>query len=121
MVSGLLFHPQSPQAKVIAGLRRDILGLSAIVFVIVAGLVAVSLARTRRVGGQREPRWSVRSARIEAAWTIITVIVLGGLFPATVRAMCLDRCPLDPKGTPLPFMQRQCIGASLAWCWVESS
>jgi cytochrome c oxidase subunit II len=100
VVWGLLFHPQSPQTQVIAGLLRDILGLSAMVFVIVAGLVAVSLARTRPVGGQREPRWGVRPARIEAVWTIITVIVVGGLFLATVRAMALIDAPLDPNRSP---------------------
>lgn len=100
MVWRLLFHPQSPQTEVIAGLLRDVLGLSAIVFAIVAGLIAVGLVRRRTGNQQPDPRGNAHRARIEAAWTVATLIVLGGLFLATVRAMARIDAPLDPNRPP---------------------
>ncbi len=101
MVWGLLFHTQSPQTEVIAGLLRAVLVLSAVVFAIVAGLVGVSLLRGRTAGSEPDrPGSAARRARIEAAWTITTTVVLGVLFLATVRAMALIDAPLDPNQSP---------------------
>lgn len=100
MVWGLLFHTQSPQTEAIASLLRAVLSLSAIVFAIVAGLVAISLLRRRSASVQPDPRGGGRGARIEVAWTVITLVVLSALFVATVRAMARIDAPLDPSQPP---------------------
>lgn len=105
MVWGLLFHPQSPQTVAIASLLADVLILSAAVFSLVAALVAASLVRPRRPSGEPEGRRRVfgaktARARIEAIWTAVTVIVLGGLFLLTVRAMARIDAPLEPGKEP---------------------
>lgn len=104
MVWGLLFHPQSPETEAIASLLADVLVLSAAVFSLVAALVVASLVRPRRARGEPEGRRILDAkaarARIEAIWTGVTVIVLGGLFLLTVRAMAKIDAPLEPGTAP---------------------
>ena len=109
MVWGILFHPQSPQTRVMASLLADVLFLSAAVFLIVAGLVAFSVLRYRAAAGAgaegakeaaRTPRQHFGSHRIEALWTAVPVLVLAALFVLTARAITLIDAPLHPDQPP---------------------
>jgi cytochrome c oxidase subunit 2 len=107
VVWGILFHPQSPQTKVMASLLADVLFVSAAVFLIVAGLVSFCLLRYRAAAGagaegapEANPRRHYGSHRIEMIWTAIPVLVLAALFVLTVRAIALIDAPIQPNQPP---------------------
>lgn len=90
---GPAFHPHSPQTQIIATLFAHFLILAAIIFSIVAALVAYSLLRYRARAGAGEPRQVFGSRRFEIAWTVIPLLIVTVLFVVTVRAMSLIDAP----------------------------
>jgi cytochrome c oxidase subunit 2 len=60
--------------------------VAACVGVLVAGLIVYPLVRWRRKPGDAEPPQFGNNYPLEIAWTIVPLIVVGGLFVATYRA-----------------------------------
>jgi cytochrome c oxidase subunit 2 len=89
--------PASPQAQAIAELFNDTLVVCAVIFSIVAGLVAFAVVRFRDRGG-KPPKQTEGHTRLEIGWTIVPVLILIGLFGLTARAM--DRSDPPPDREP---------------------
>jgi cytochrome c oxidase subunit 2 len=86
-----IFDPASTPAYDIRELSWLVLGISAAIFVVVAGLLAYSivdsLARDRRRAGTgtREPPQVYGSTQIELAWTVVPFLIVVVMFLATAR------------------------------------
>lgn len=82
-----IFAPVSTPAFGIRDLSYFVLGICAVIFVVVGGLLAYSLVRFRRRGGDegREPPQIYGSNQIELAWTVVPVLIVVILFLATAR------------------------------------
>jgi cytochrome c oxidase subunit 2 len=82
-----IFAPTSTPAFAIRDLSWFVLGICAVIFVVVGGLLAYSVIRFRRRPGEddREPPQVYGSNQIELAWTVVPVLIVVVLFLATAR------------------------------------
>jgi cytochrome c oxidase subunit II len=82
-----IFAPASAPAFAIRDLSWFVLGICAVIFVVVAGLLTYSLIRFRRRPGRDsgEPPQVYGSNQIELAWTVVPVLIVVVLFLATAR------------------------------------
>ena len=82
-----IFAPASTPAKTIFGLSIFVLVLTAVIFVVVAGLLVYSVVkfRGRDTDADREPAQVYGSTQIEVAWTVVPVLIVFVLFVATAR------------------------------------
>jgi cytochrome c oxidase subunit 2 len=108
-----IFAPVSTPAVKEADLAKMVLVLSAVVFVVVAGLVAYSVVRFRAGQGEQgtEPPQVYGSAQVEAAWTVIPVIIVIVLVLATGRVIHeVQAAPEPPNAVRVTVVGRQ-------WWW----
>jgi cytochrome c oxidase subunit 2 len=108
-----IFAPVSTPAVKEADLAKMVLVLSAVVFVVVAGLVAYSVVRFRAGRGEQgtEPPQVYGSAQVEAAWTVIPVIIVIVLVLATGRVIHeVQAAPEPPNAVRVTVVGRQ-------WWW----
>jgi cytochrome c oxidase subunit II len=108
-----IFAPVSTPAVKEADLAKMVLVLSAIVFVVVAGLMAYSLVRFRAGRGEQgtEPPQVYGSAQVEAAWTVIPIIIVIVLMLATGRVIHeVQAAPEPPNAVRVTVVGRQ-------WWW----
>jgi cytochrome c oxidase subunit II len=84
-----IFAPASTPAKTIFGLSLFVLLVTALIFVVVAALLAYATVkfRARETDGDREPAQVYGSTQIELAWTVIPVLIVAVLFLATARVI----------------------------------
>jgi len=84
-----IFAPASTPAKTIFGLSMFVLAVTAVIFVVVAGLLVYSVVRFRgrAADAGREPAQVYGSTQIELAWTVIPVLIVFVLFLATARVI----------------------------------
>jgi cytochrome c oxidase subunit II len=84
-----IFAPASTPAKTIFGLSMFVLAITAVIFVVVAGLLVHSAVkfRGRDTDADREPPQVYGSNQIELAWTVIPVLIVFVLFLATARVI----------------------------------
>ena len=84
-----IFAPASTPAKTIFGLSLFVLTITALIFVVVAGLLTYSVVKFRGKTGDadREPAQVYGSTQIELAWTVIPVLIVAVLFLATARVI----------------------------------
>jgi cytochrome c oxidase subunit 2 len=84
-----IFAPASTPAHTVVGLSYFVLAITAIIFVVVGGLLiyAVVKFRKRATDNGREPAQVYGSTQIEMAWTIIPVLIVVVLFLATARVI----------------------------------
>jgi cytochrome c oxidase subunit II len=82
-----IFAPASTPAFAIRDLSWFVLGICAVIFVVVGGLLTYSVIRFRRRPGEdnREPPQVYGSNQIELAWTVVPVLIVVVLFLATAR------------------------------------
>jgi cytochrome c oxidase subunit II len=82
-----ILAPTSTPAFAIRDLSWFVLGICAVIFVVVAGLLTYSILRFRRRPGQEsgEPPQVYGSNQIELAWTVVPVLIVVVLFLATAR------------------------------------
>jgi heme/copper-type cytochrome/quinol oxidase subunit 2 len=99
-----IFAPVSTPAIKERDLSMLVLALSAIVFVVVGGLIAYNLAHFRAPAGDQgtEPPQVYGSAQVEAAWTVIPLVIIVVLMLATARGRSDDRRTAMVVGDPLP-------------------
>jgi cytochrome c oxidase subunit 2 len=90
-----VFHSESPQAGAISGLFVLVLVVCAVIFLIVAAMVAFGLARFRHKPGEVDPKPSFGNKKLEIAWTVIPVLVVVWLLTLTARGMRGTDPPLD--------------------------
>ncbi len=84
-----VFNPVSTPAREIDTVAFFVVSITAVIFLIVAGLLAYSIVRFRARPGDdgREPPQVYGSNPIEFAWTTVPVIVVLVLFLTTVRTI----------------------------------
>jgi len=82
-----ILAPASTPAKTIFDLSIFVLTVTALIFIVVCGLLVYSVVkfRGRRVDAGREPAQVYGSTQIELAWTVIPVLIVAVLFLATAR------------------------------------
>jgi len=108
-----IFAPVSTPAVKEADLAKMVLVLSAVVFVVVAGLLAYSVVRFRAGRGEQgtEPPQVYGSAQVEAAWTVIPIIIVIVLVLATGRVIHeVQAAPEPPNAVRVTVVGRQ-------WWW----
>jgi cytochrome c oxidase subunit II len=84
-----IFAPASTPARTIFGLSMFVLAVTAVIFVVVGGLLVYSVVkfRGRPTDAGREPAQVYGSTQIEMAWTVIPVLIVAVLFLATARVI----------------------------------
>jgi cytochrome c oxidase subunit 2 len=91
------FDPVTDRGHEIRGLFVLVLLLSACVFLLVAGLIAVMVVRFRARPGAPEPPQTEGNRAIEVAWTAAPAVLLAVVFVFTVRTMrAVDGGAADP-------------------------
>jgi cytochrome c oxidase subunit 2 len=108
-----IFAPVSTPAAKEADLAKFVLVLSAVVFVVVGGLITYSVVRFRvPVGEQRpEPPQVYGSAQVEAAWTAVPLIIILVLMLATSRVIYeVQAAPAPPNAVEVTVVGKQ-------WWW----
>ena len=82
-----ILAPASTPAKTIFGLSMFVLAVTALIFIVVCGLLVYSVVkfRGRHMDAGREPAQVYGSTQIELAWTVIPVLIVAVLFLATAR------------------------------------
>jgi len=108
-----IFAPVSTPAAKEADLARMVLILSAVVFVVVGGLIVYSVVRFRAGRGEQssEPPQVYGSAQVEAAWTAVPLIIVLVLMLATGRVIHeIQAAPQPPNAVEVTVVGRQ-------WWW----
>ena len=108
-----IFAPVSTPAAKEADLARMVLVLSAVVFVVVGGLIAYSVVRFRAPLGEQgsEPPQVYGSAQVEAAWTAVPLIIILVLMLATGRVIHeVQAAPQPPNAVEVTVVGKQ-------WWW----
>jgi cytochrome c oxidase subunit 2 len=84
-----IFAPGSTPARTIFGLSVFVLAVTAVIFIVVGGLLAYSVVKFRSRANEagREPAQVYGSSQIELAWTVIPVLIVVVLFLATARVI----------------------------------
>lgn len=111
--SPAIFSPASTPAFVIRDLAYLVIAVCAVVFLVVGGLLAYSVARFRARPGDagREPAQVYGSGPIELAWTLVPAIIVVVLFLATARSIF----DLQKEVAPPDWMRIEVIGHQ--WWW----
>ncbi len=95
-----IFHPASPPAREIRELAWLVLGICAVIFVIVEGVLVWAIIRYRkRMADAGEPVQVFGSNPIELAWTVIPTIIVFVLALATLRTIREVQLTEPPEGS----------------------
>ena len=84
-----IFDPQSTNAQSLYQLSNFVLAITAVIFVVVSGLLAYVMVkfRSRTTDDAREPAQVYGSIQIELAWTVIPILIVVILFLSTARVI----------------------------------
>jgi cytochrome c oxidase subunit 2 len=108
-----IFAPAATPAFAIRELALIVFGITAIIFLVVAGLTAYALMRFRRRRGDdgREPPQVYGSQQIELAWTVVPILIVVVLFLVTARYIfAIERRPQSPEALEVTIVGHQ-------WWW----
>ena len=96
-----IFAPASTPADLIRGLSFFVLGVSAVIFAVVFGLLLYSAVKFRKRAGDdgREPAQVYGSNQLELAWTVIPVLIVMVLFLSSARVIHAIEDAERPAGT----------------------
>ncbi len=104
-----VLKPATEEASDILGSFYIVLGVSAFIFVIVAGLVAYALIRFRR-RKKLEPEQFSENVRLEVLWISIPLVIVAGLFIVAVWIMSRVNPPVLGNKPDLTVVAHQ-------WWW----
>jgi cytochrome c oxidase subunit 2 len=95
-----IFRPDSTPSDSIFRLSLLVLTVTGLIFVIVFSLLAYSVVKYRRRGGDdgREPPQVYGSNQVELAWTVIPILIVLVLFLATARVILSVQDAPKPAG-----------------------
>jgi cytochrome c oxidase subunit 2 len=108
-----MFAPVSTPAFEIRELAVFVIGVTAVIFVVVAGFTVFSIVRFRRRGDEPElePPQVYGSPRIELAWTVVPFLIVVVLFLVTARYIwSIERRPQEPGSLEITVVGHQ-------WWW----
>jgi cytochrome c oxidase subunit 2 len=108
-----IFAPASTPAFEIRDLSLLVLGISAVIFIVVAGLAAYTLVRFRSRPGdeRREPPQVYGSTQIELAWTVVPFLICVVLFLVTARYIY----GIERRAMPAGAIEATIVGNQ--WWW----
>jgi len=108
-----IFAPESVPAHSISHLAGFVLAITGIIFVVVGGLLAYAVVRFRRRTGDdgTEPAQIYGSGPVEAAWTIVPILIVVVLALTTARVVHEIQDARQPSGA----LEVQVIGHQ--WWW----
>jgi cytochrome c oxidase subunit II len=108
-----IFAPASTPALEIRDLSLLVLGISAVIFVVVAGLAAYTIVRFRSRPGdeRREPPQVYGSTQIELAWTVVPFLIVVVLFLVTARYIY----GIEKRAMPEGAIEATIVGNQ--WWW----
>ncbi len=101
--------PATKEASYILSSFYIVLGVSAIIFIIVAGLVVYATIRFRRREGREAKQFS-ENLWLEVLWISIPLLIVAGLFVVAVRTMSLVNPPVLGNKPDLTVVAHQ-------WWW----
>jgi cytochrome c oxidase subunit II len=107
-----IFSPASTPAKSIFHLSLFVIAITAVIFLLVAGLLTYTVVKYRRKNADdgREPAQVYGSNQVEIAWTVIPVLIVVMLFMATARVIADIQ-----KTTPDTAIHVTAIGHQFWW------
>jgi len=108
-----MFAPVSTPAMLIRDMAFFVLGITAVIFVIVAGFAVYTIVRYRRrpIDSPSEPPQVYGSHRIELAWTVVPFLIVLVLFLVTARYIWgIERRPQPPDAVEVTIIGNQ-------WWW----
>lgn len=108
-----IFAPASTPAFAIRELALIVLGITGVIFLVVAGLTVYVLLRFRRRRGDdgREPPQVYGSRQIELAWTVVPILIVVVLFLVTARYIfAIEGRPQSPEALEVTIVGHQ-------WWW----
>jgi cytochrome c oxidase subunit 2 len=84
-----IFQPRSTPAESIYHLSLFVLAITALIFLVVFGLLTYAVVKFRRTADEdkSEPAQVYGSTQIELAWTVIPILIVVVLFLATARVI----------------------------------
>ncbi len=98
-----IFDAAATPAHDIVGLSTLVFGITAGIFVVVAGLLLYALiryrARTEDPAHEQEPPQIYGSNQIELSWTVVPVLIVVMLFLATTRVIYMTENAHKPKNS----------------------
>src|SRR5262249_62134313 len=109
----IMSAPVSPPPLLIRALAFSVLGITAVIFVIVAGFAVYTIVRYRRrpIDSPSEPPQVYGSHRIELAWTVVPFLIVLVLFLVTARYIWgIERRPQPPDAVEVTIIGNQ-------WWW----
>jgi cytochrome c oxidase subunit II len=92
--------PHSPEAQAIVTLFARYMVIAAVIFLVVAALVAYCIVRRRARQGAGDPPQYTGSRKLETAWTAIPLLVVLLLFALALRTMAFVDAPRNPGREP---------------------
>src|SRR5215813_1638156 len=108
-----MFAPVSTPAVLIRDVAFFVLGITGVIFVIVAGFAVYTIVRyrRRRTDEPSEPPQVYGSDRIELAWTVVPFLIVVVLFLVTARYIWgIERRPQPPDAVEVTIIGNQ-------WWW----
>jgi cytochrome c oxidase subunit II len=105
-----IFEPHSTPADSILDLSNFVLGITGLIFLVVATLLTYAVVRFRSKAGeaQREPAQVYGSTQIELAWTVIPILIVVVLFLATARVLhAIQDAPKPPAAVEVTAIGHQ--------------
>jgi cytochrome c oxidase subunit 2 len=105
-----IFAPESTPASAIVDLSMLVLGITAVIFVVVATLLIYAIVKFRATAANadREPAQVYGSTQIELAWTIVPVLIVFVLFAATARVIhAIQDAPQPPTAVQVTVVGHQ--------------
>ena len=105
-----IFAPESTPARAIVDLSTLVLSVTAVIFVVVAGLLVYAIVKFRATpaDADREPAQVYGSTQIELAWTIVPILIVIVLFAATARVIhAIQDAPQPPGAVEVTVIGHQ--------------
>ncbi len=105
-----IFIPESSPTHAIIELSMFVLGITGLIFVVVAGLLVYAVVKFRATpaDADREPAQVYGSTQIELAWTIIPILIVLVLFAATARVIhAIQDAPQPPAAVEVTVIGHQ--------------
>jgi cytochrome c oxidase subunit 2 len=105
-----IFAPESTPARAIVDLSTFVLSVTAVIFVVVAGLMVYAIVKFRatKANADREPAQVYGSTQIELAWTIVPILIVLVLFAATARVIhAIQDAPQPPSAVEVTVIGHQ--------------
>ena len=106
----MIFAPESTPANAIIELSLLVVGITGVIFVVVASLLVYAVVKFRATpaNADREPAQVYGSTQIELAWTIVPLLIVLVLFAATARVIhAIQDAPQPPTAIEVTVIGHQ--------------